>query len=952
MIDHTLFDGKGLHFMHLNIRSLLTKGKFLTLRAQLAHCNLHVISLSETWLNNKIPSSMIGLDGYTLYRLDRQNTYKTRGGGLAVYVSKNIKVDDNKLSQINVSDKDIEIQCISLAINHLRQIVILNVYRPPQGNFKNFCTSLTDSISQIYSICNSNAEIYFMGDFNVNFYDKKNQNTKDLIQSMKAHGFPTLINKFTRYGMSPSCLDQIFTNSNYILQSGTLDLNLSDHSAVFCTRKKIKVISPKVEFEGRSYRNYIKEDFQDNLINSNWREFYSSIDPETCWNIMEQTIRTEIDKMCPVKKFKVYKSNDPWITNEILEEIRDKDLAIKRARKSKTPQDWAFARFERNRVGNLIDRARADYFMEEERNSREDPKRFWRNLASVFPSKKSNNQNISLFNSDTNLEVSNDEIPGHINDFFTTIGPKLARHFKVEDWTFSGHINTDSKLNDIHTDYEEVHNLCKEINTGKSSALINLSSKIIKDAFLVLPVQLVYMYNLSISTATFPSQWKIATVIPLFKGGNRLDVGNYRPISLLPLPGKILEKIVHSKMTQFLETNNILCQEQCGFRKGRSTVDSIVNLTNAIFNSINNHEACMAVFIDLKKAFDTINHTILISKLEYMGIGGNLLLWVTNYLHDRSQRTLANNSLSNPLTITCGVPQGSILGPLFFIAYINDVKDYLNDSEFGLYADDTVLFSHADNKNLLQLKLQDKLKSFHEWSLKNALTINILKTKFMVFGTRSRLKKLKDTILTVNGQPLQQVPSFKYFGITLDSTLSFSNHISTVLNSVSHKAYILSKIRRFITTRSAIKIYKSMVIPYFDYTDIVYDKANQNDLNKLQRMQNKCLKICLLKDMRTDTDIIHSTVKTAKLEFRRKVHLRNYMYSKLHVDTLLDDVLVNTRARDAPLFKVITPTLETFKRSVLYNGALEWNNLSTVLRNANHILSFKLQQKKWLNNTF
>ena len=170
-----------------------------------------------------------------------------------------------------------------------------------------------------------------------------------------------------------------------------------------------------------------------------------------------------------------------------------------------------------------------------------------------------------------------------------------------------------------------------------------------------------------------------------------------------------------------------------------------------VIGTVYRHEACMAVLIDLKKAFDTINHTILVRKLEYMGIKGNLLLWVTNYLHDRSQKTFANDSLSNPQKITCGVPQGSILGPLFFIAYINDIKDCLNDSEFGLYADDTVLFSRSNDKGLLQFKLQDKLNLFYEWSLKNASTINIQKTKYMIFGTRSKLKKLKDTVLTVNG---------------------------------------------------------------------------------------------------------------------------------------------------------------------------------------------------------
>ena len=176
-----------------------------------------------------------------------------------------------------------------------------------------------------------------------------------------------------------------------------------------------------------------------------------------------------------------------------------------------------------------------------------------------------------------------------INSFFTNIGPNLAKSFNTE-WEFSGEKVQDSEITSIHTDFEEVFNLCKEMNISKSSAIDLLSSRIIKDAFLVLILQLVYLFNLSLSTNIFPDRWKNAIVIPLFKGGNRLDVSNYRPISLLPLPGKLLEKIVHKSLSSYLETNDLLCNEQCGFRKERSTVSSIVNLTDSLLSAINNKE--------------------------------------------------------------------------------------------------------------------------------------------------------------------------------------------------------------------------------------------------------------------------------------------------------------------------------------------------------------------------
>ena len=229
--------------------------------------------------------------------------------------------------------------------------------------------------------------------------------------------------------------------------------------------------------------------------------------------------------------------------------------------------------------------------------------------------RKSKNRNISIHDSNNNVDIAHEKTSEFINSFFTSIRPNLAKSLNTK-WRYTGEIVTDAEITNIHTDYEEVHNLCKDINISKSSAIETLASKILKDAFIVLTLQLVYMFNLSFVKNIFPKKWKTATVVPLFKGGNHKDVSNYRPISLLPLPGKILEKIVHKKLSRYLELNELLCDVQCGFRKERSTVHSIVSLTDSLLEAINNNETCMAIFIDFKKAFDTINHNSLLISLN------------------------------------------------------------------------------------------------------------------------------------------------------------------------------------------------------------------------------------------------------------------------------------------------------------------------------------------------
>ena len=388
--------------------------------------------------------------------------------------------------------------------------------------------------------------------------------------------------------------------------------------------------------------------------------------------------------------------------------------------------------------------------------------------------------------------------------------------------------------------------------------------------------------NLSFSTGIFPNSWKIAQITPLPKEGDLTCCNNYRPISLLPLPGKIAEKVVHNRLSYYLENNNILNKKQGGFRKNNSTINSVSEFLHEIYEAINNKNISLATFIDFSKAFDTVNQQILLEKLNICGIKNKNKNWIQNYLLNRKQSTVINGSISDSTIVTCGVPQGSILGPLLFLVYINDLSHIVNNTSMYLYADDT---------------------------------------------------------------SIDFVHQYKYLGVILDSHLTFNKHLNNIIKITAHKINLLSKVRQYLTEFASITIYKTMILPYFDYGDILFINCSKKQLNKLDHLQKRAIKICLRLGQNTPEDMLLRSAKVAKLIDRREAHLLNFMYRKKDCIALLDIKKVNTRARAAPLFKTIIPKCEKYKQSVFYNGAIKWNSLPVKTRNIGSYNSFKSLQK-------
>ena len=316
-----------------------------------------------------------------------------------------------------------------------------------------------------------------------------------------------------------------------------------------------------------------------------------------------------------------------------------------------------------------------------------------------------------------------------------------------------------------------VHRLVRDINVSKSSGLDNASSFIVKEAFFTILPEVTHMYNLSLDKSAFPDEWKTALVVPIPKAGDPTLVHNYRPISLLPLPGKILEKLVRSQLSDHPERNFLLTPTQHGFRRDHSTLHSVSQFTNYINAKMDSKVPTSSMFIDFRKAFDCVQHSILLNKLSKLQIEDGIVSWVKSYLSTRKQKVYANDTYSEYLSIQQGVPQGSVLGPLFYIIYANDLIKEIKHCKVALYADDAVQYLAKKNFDVSVDLMQQDIDSISRWCLSNGIMANTNKTKVMVFSSKHSLKLVPPFEIKFGNASLQTVSTYRYLGFTGQSTL-------------------------------------------------------------------------------------------------------------------------------------------------------------------------------------
>ena len=553
------------------------------------------------------------------------------------------------------------------------------------------------------------------------------------------------------------------------------------------------------------------------------------------------------------------------------------------------------------------------------------------------------------------------KIANTFNDFFAKIGPNLAKKIGEANYCFKDYLHNAGhcfRFDDINRN--ELKEAFEQLKLHKSPGIDNVSVDVVFFLFEELYTPLNHIFQLSLKSGTFPSDFKKSKIIPAFKEGSATEVGNYRPISVLLVFSKILERIVYERLYRYFESRDLFFNKQFGFKKKTSIDYAILDLVQSIQTGFSKKDYTLGVFIDFSKAFDTVNHEILLEKLASYGIKGIELKWFHSYLKDRYQCVAYNDMLTDFLPITCGVPQGSILGPLLFLIYVNDMFRSISKLDMIMFADDTNLFITGSNIKSLFKIMNEQLERINEWFKANKLSLNIKKTKYTFFCSHLDEDEipLKLPNLEINQSIIHRVRTTKFLGVYIDENLNWKKHISILENKIAKNIGIIAKARKYLNDTAMKGLYFAFVHPYLIFGNIAWASGPKATLKKTYSLQKRAVRIISYTPKQDNVLPIFKTKKILSVYEINIFAVLNFMYrhQMMALPTpclLYFDIIShshNTRLSRSGFDQGFAcRQVSTF--NIVYRGPRLWNSINiTEIKLCNDIELFKKKCKKFLLN--
>ena len=921
---------KSLSIISLNINSL--RKHDVTFFAFISTLNRlpDIILLSET-RHNIEPI----LNAYTDYNYEVRYPLNNHCGGVATLINKNI--DYTLLDDYSISHNEIENIVIKIRTTK-GPLILSNIYKHNSVRLTSFKTLFKKHIKSMPI----GSSLLIAGDFNIDLMKVQHDlNTANYLNKITALNCSQIIHAPTRItNTSRTLIDHIYIRHKHPIRilRGTFLNQISDHLMTFIIVNVNMPGSVKERPDARifSERNIIK--FKNSLTNIENVISSNELDSNAKWDLFLNLIQKRFDESFPLKKLSKTKCKDKyWITNSIKKSTRIKEKLFKIWKINPTTYNRNKYISYKNCLNKIINNAKKMHYLRifsDDKNN----KKTWQEINKLLNGNNSSNLHIESLKLNEVSVTDANLIADILNKHFSSVGDKMNNAFNsiADDTTFNigdmpDELNCSILLR--KTNHSEISKIFDNLSDKNSAGLDKIPQKIIKLVKDKLTPAITYLINCSISDKTYPVCLKIAKIIPIYKSKDKDDFNNYRPISLLSVFNKIFERKLHNDLVPFIEKNEILFANQFGFRKFHSTIDALIKMHDYIIHNRRKNKKIIGIFLDLSKAFDSIDNDILIQKLLVYGVRGPFNDLIKSYLSDRKCLTSVNLVQSSVATIKFGVPQGSILGPLLFSLYVNDIKTLSNNAEINLFADDTNLFCTGNSYAEVIRSCNEVLKACSAWLYKNKLTLNVNKTHYVDFS-KNKICDV-DKVLKFNNASLTENDHTNYLGMTFQHDLKWDSHIKALINKINSRIPLYYQIRNLLPKEKKVIIYNSLTLSNIIYGIELYGKRETSLIKCLQKTQNRMLKILFLKNIRTSTNELHKNLDILKLkdlaEIRTLLIAHKVIYDKDKTNISHSDMILSNRTRNLRSTNIFETTAQFFEYSnkITDKAAIVWNNLPT-----------------------
>jgi len=934
----SLFTGS-LVILHINIRSFNKNSDCFCLFSGKLAVKPDVLVFTETWFSCDTVSDLDDYDAHHVYRNDR------RGGGVSIYIRR--RYTSKAIVDWSYIGEYCEVNSVSIEVGSVH-VVIHGIYRPPDRDMRGF----TDDLSSMLSDVRRDDHVFIVGDLNVDIANPAAAEI-DIISLFHTSSFLPLITVPTYVTrVSSSCLDHIWYNQLDEVRSGVFQVDISDHYPVFACARIICEASDSVTKKFRDHSELSLTNFRAGVavLAEEFMAIISDYDHDIDFLLesFSSQIYSVYNRSCPIrtKQLSVRRFMKPWMTDELVDCVHHKHVLFRRYRAGAV----SLSRYTtyRNQVTNIIRRRKSKYFADKFYSNMNNPVETWKLVNSMIKKPKKKIP-IELYSNNLKI-VEQTEVANCLNNYFSTVARELDAKIPRTDscpLSFMGDRRGTSLFISPVTELDVRTVVCAL--KCKNFDLNSVPTFIYKHCVDLMGPVLSELFNISVRSGRFPSALKLARIVPVHKSGDNNSANNYRPISNLSDLAKIFEKLMYRQLITFIKSQRILSNNQFGFRENSSTSDAVSEFIDNVYNKLDKKLSLITVFLDFSKAFDTVNHDILIAKLDHLGIRGQALEWFRSYLSDREQYVSVEGSCSTRALVRTGVPQGSILGPLLFLLYINDMSKCTRNLQFVHFADDTTVFNSGSNIADVVNEMNAELTRIADWLKANRLSLNVGKTTYMIISDGEMLDV---PAVRIGDRNIIRVTESKFLGITIDEKLSFKHHVSGLSKSLSRSIGVINRVSDLVPPRIKKLLYFSLIYPRVSYGIIVWGQSSAGNVNLIDRIlyrAHKCVSYPRATQFNTSRflnfDSIYKYFTAVKLYKVLKQDQHLYFSRVFH--DLLPIHNYGTRFSTGDNINVPHFTKAKCQRGFVFQSVAIWNNLSDELKSLSPNL-FKKELKKEL----